>query len=484
MALEIPASSFGVYDWGNVHDDVLQGLADSPWAVRNVIPLAQPGNVFFLDAITGVVESGHPSDTLAAFLAENGVGTLIVRNDLDRFQTGAPDPAYVRSVLVHSSGITLADSFGPKVGSRQYTYAPDGHVRVVTGSGISTVTGSVDVYDVAGAAPGTVTETPQVLMGDPGSGLEAGMAELGPGPRVLAEDANGEEQGSVLTDGNKRRETNFAAVRANQSSTMPASQPYRLNGPEHAHRFLEHPVRWQTTESWARKVASVNASTSQAFADSVPPLEIGAHPGAALDLDPATQWKSARHLDPTSQWWEETFVRPTFLDSVKVTVGRDSAPVPALLIQADDQSRLVPAPNPGDARSYNLDFSGATFLRITAAGRDLVLPGTFALGEVEVPRVVAQRYLDLPIPDDRFPLDAIATSRDVGPRGLRDGGRSLLLRRLADLARRGRRHPRAPLGADLPVRLRALGHGLPAADRRRQPAARLGDLGDQRRDDP
>jgi len=34
VALELPAAPFGAYTWGNVHDDVLQGLADSPWAVR------------------------------------------------------------------------------------------------------------------------------------------------------------------------------------------------------------------------------------------------------------------------------------------------------------------------------------------------------------------------------------------------------------------------------------------------------------------
>lgn len=412
VSLELPAATFGVYEWGNVHDDVLQGLADSPWAVRNVIPLAQPGNVAFLDAISRAVESGHPSTTLAPFLAENGVGRLVVRNDLDRFQTGAPDPAYVRSVLIHSPGITLAKSFGPKVGSRAWTYAPGGNVRVVEGSGISAETGSVDVYDVDGAAAGTVTPTPQVLVGDPGSGLDRGMAELGPGPRVLAEDAGGDEQGEVLTDGTKRREVNFAAVRYNQSATMPANEPYRLRGPEKSHRFLEHPERWQTTESWARNVVQVTASTSQAYADAQPPLEIGTHPGAALDLDPATQWKSARHLDPTGQWWQETFSDPTYLPTVKVTMGRDSAPVQELQIQTDDRSRVVPAPRPGQARTYGLDFDGATFLRITATGRDLTLPGSFALAEVEVPGVAAQRYLNLPVPDDRFPLDAISMTRD------------------------------------------------------------------------
>ena len=58
VSLEVPAAAFGVYDWGNVHDDVLQGLATSPWAVRNVIPLAPPGNVVFLDAVTRVSSPG------------------------------------------------------------------------------------------------------------------------------------------------------------------------------------------------------------------------------------------------------------------------------------------------------------------------------------------------------------------------------------------------------------------------------------------
>ena len=412
-ALELPAATFGIYDWGNVHDDILQGLADSPWAVRNVIPLAQPGNVVFLDAVTRAVESGRPSSSLAPFLAENGVGTLIVRNDLDRFQTGAPDPAYVRTVLESSPGIHLAESFGPQIGQEPLDYTPGEHVRVISGSGISGVTGAVDVYTVDGAATGTLTEDPQVLVGDPGTGLDASMVDLGPGPRILAEDATEEDApGEVLTDGTKRRETNFAAVRFNQSATMPAGAAYRLRGPEHAHRFLEHPERWQTTESWSRDVVSVDASTSQAYADAQPPLQIGTHPGAALDGDPATEWLSARHLDPTSQWWQENFTRPTLVDIVKVTMARDSAPVPELLLQAGDTARTVPAPPPGKARTYALHASGADFLRITATGEDLVLPGSFGLAEVAIPDVEAQRYLTLPVPDDRFTLDAIAVSRD------------------------------------------------------------------------
>ncbi|KQW53272.1 hypothetical protein ASC77_02990 [Nocardioides sp. Root1257] len=412
VALVVPASAFGVYAWGNVHDDILQGLASSPWAVRNVIPLAQPGNVVFLDAITRVLESGHPSDSLAPFLAENGVGSLVVRNDLDRLDARAPDPAYIKSVLAGSSGIRLAASFGPEVGQKAYDYAPGSDVRVVNGNGIAAVQHAVEIYTVDDAAAATVTKDPGVLLGDPGTGVDVGMQQIGPGPRVLAEDAPGDLGGQVLTDGNQRRETNFAAVRSNVSSTMEPDSPYRLNGPEHTHRFLRDPERWQTTVGWTGAVSSVTSSTSQADANAQPPIEIGADPAAALDGDPATEWRSARHLDPTGQWWAATFAAVRVVPSVTVQIGRSSAPVGELRISSGDQERTVPAPAPGKARTYALDFTRVRTLRITAAGDDLALPGSFALGEVRG-LGTSQRYLDLPVPDPRFPLDAIVATRDV-----------------------------------------------------------------------
>ena len=68
--------------------------ADDTYGVRNVIPLSQPGNIRFLDAVTEIVESGVPEDRLAVFLAANGVSTLVIRNDLDAARTGAPDPEW------------------------------------------------------------------------------------------------------------------------------------------------------------------------------------------------------------------------------------------------------------------------------------------------------------------------------------------------------------------------------------------------------
>ncbi|HRD63064.1 MAG TPA: alpha-(1-_3)-arabinofuranosyltransferase family protein, partial [Nocardioides sp.] len=416
-ALELPASAFGVYTWGNTHDDVLQGLAQSSWAVRNVIPLAQPGNVEFLDAVTRTVESGRPSRTLAPYLAQNGVGSLVVRNDLDRFQTGAPDPSYVRAVLQQSPGLVLERSFGPTLGAPavEVTKTDQGNARVINGGGLSLETGSIDVYSVTpGASTGELLTDPALVVGDPTTGLRSDARSVGAGTGVLAEDSAGDETSQVLTDGTRRRESNFAAVRWNESATMPAIRPYRLPGPEHTHRFLDDPERWQTTEVWAGDVVDVTASSSQAFADGRVPLQVGSHPGAALDGDPHTAWRSSAALDPTGERWQVTFDQARPLTSVTVRLSADSAPVPQLsLAGSTGDPIVVDAPAPGAQLTYQLDGLAPTeFLRITAAGPDLVVPGSFGISEVQLPGIDSARLLELPAPDDTRPVDLISLERD------------------------------------------------------------------------
>jgi arabinofuranan 3-O-arabinosyltransferase len=420
VSLVVPASAFGVYTWGNTHDDVFQGLAESPWSVRNVIPLAQPGNVVFLDAVTRYLESGHPSPAFARFLAANGVGRLVVRNDLQRFQTGAPDPTYVASLLDQAPGIVRAESFGPTVGAPAQTRAPDGNVRVIEGGGMSSEVGSVDVYNVAGASAATLTSNPKAAAADPSSSLATGVAQLGGGQLLLDADAADAPAdlvddmvgGQVLTDDMRRRETNFAAVRWNESSTMGATTPYVLSGAEHEHRVVDDPRRWQTTQQWTGVVGSVVASTSEAAVTAVPPLRIGDHPGAALDGDPATAWRSARHLDATGQLWQANFRAPTDVSRVKVTLAADSAPVDELEFWGGGFRIRGPAPAPGSSRTYVTRLGASDFLRITAVGRDLLLPGSLAIAEVEVPGLETQQVLNLPVPDKRFPVDLVSLSRD------------------------------------------------------------------------
>ena len=97
---------------------------------------------------------------------------------------------------------------------------------------------------------------------------------------------------------------NFPAVRWNESSTLTADESFRLAGKEQSHRVVDDDARWDTVETWTGGVSSVEASSSQAYADATPPLAIGSHPVAVFDNDPDTAWASARDSDPKQQWWQ------------------------------------------------------------------------------------------------------------------------------------------------------------------------------------
>lgn len=413
VALELPASSFGVYAWGESHDDVLQGLARSPWAVRSVVPLVQPGNVVFLDAVTRAVESGRPSPYLAQYLGANGVGRIVVRNDLDRLKTGAPDPAYVRSVLTATPGLVRERSFGPLMGSPAFVYAPDAKkTRIVAGAGISGAMRAIDVYRVASPVQATMTDPSRVLVGDPSSPLDAGFPDSARVPSLLAADRVGPVTGQVLTDGMKRRETNFPAVRWNESSTMSGDQSFRLRGKEGSHRLVADQDRWDSLATWQGGVRSVTASSSQAYADANPPLDIGSHPGAVFDLDQATAWRSARDGDPNGQWWKVRFDSHRTVGTVSVGLAADSVHVAQLRISGGGQSRTVPAPAPGQTRQYVVGLPATSALRISTVYRGPLLIGAVGFSEVHVDDLVPQRFVRLPAPLAGVPTDAVSLTRD------------------------------------------------------------------------
>ena len=413
VALELPASSFGVYGWGNVHDDVLQGLARSPWAVRNVVPLAQPGNVVFLDAVTRAVELGRPSPELAAFLAANNVGRIVVRNDLDRVVTGAPDPAYVRSVLAASPGIRLERSFGPLIGEPPYRYADDSdHTRLVTGSGISDLSRAIEVYSVSAPAGATLSDPRDVLVGDPGSPASPGTDGLSTSPRVLAADAHDGVRGQVLTDGMKRQEMNFPAVRWNESNTFGPQEQFRLPGKEQSHRVVTDEDRWGTVESWLGGIQGVTASSSQSYADATPPLAAGSHPGAVFDADPSTAWQSARDQDPDGQWLRVRFNQQRTVGTVSVTLDPTSVRVRQLRISGGGQARTVTAPKPGESATYRVGLPRTRDLRLTALHAGGLLTGSVAMSELSIDSLRPQRFLDMPPGVQGRPADAIVMARD------------------------------------------------------------------------
>lgn len=114
-ALLAPGSPFGRYLWGDPDDEPLQWLADSRWAVRNVVPLVPPGGIRLLDGIEARLAQGHGSPGLAAALRRAGLRYVVVRGDLARADD-TPDPVLVRQALRESPGVAQVAGFGPLLG--------------------------------------------------------------------------------------------------------------------------------------------------------------------------------------------------------------------------------------------------------------------------------------------------------------------------------------------------------------------------------
>ncbi len=409
--LVVPASAFGQYLWGSPRDDVLQPLLDTPWAARNSIPLAQPGSVVLLDRVTELLESSMPGPQLAHLLAANGIGRLVVRNDLNPTLTGAPDPATLHYVLNHSPGLTPAAGFGPLIGSPPTLTLPTGE-RVAVAGGVSGAYPAVQVYDVTDPTSRAFTvPRADVAMttGAPGSVQATGQVL----PTVLGDDtADASDLGVALSDGLRRREEDFAAVRGMSSATMTAHQEYLLKRPVHERVMVPDQGRWESTVEWTG-IRDVTASSSRAWVDSLPPLDRGSAPGAALDGSLDTAWRSAVGPPAEGQWWQVDLLPGTVVDQVALRLPAGSG-VTRLELSDGSRRTSVAAPEGGGWVRVDTGWGPVDSLRVTATAQDPSSPAGFGLAEVRIPGVRAHRSLRLPDPPPGHAVTTISLTRDPG----------------------------------------------------------------------
>jgi arabinofuranan 3-O-arabinosyltransferase len=433
-ALLVPASKFGEYLWGRPHDEPIQPLARSPWAVRDGIPLAPPGTIAMLDAVERRLSDGTGSPGLAPFLRMSGVDYLVVRNDLDLSWTGAADPALVHQALSASPGIRRLATFGPQVGGDALVSDTDTQ-RFMADSGLRARHPAVEIYAVdspslnplpgADAAGGDtrVDARPMssipVLEGGPAGVLAAFDAGVVAGPVMLAADRplDWPPARYVLTDARRRQQAAFGAVRDNRSATLARDDPVRGTPKVRDYTADDAHETVAVLEGARRLSASASGSDAGGFAGS----DQSAQPFAAFDGDPGTAWRPPAGADPAGQWVEIEFERPTDLTDVTITMqarpaGLDAWSQPTRL-RLDTGATRATVEVPTGATSVHASLPGpADRLRVTIEqvvrwGERTEAPG---IAGVSVPGVEVSRPLRLP--STRTEPDAILLTRSGGDR--------------------------------------------------------------------
>ena len=414
-ALLVPGAPFGAYIWGRPQDEPLQSLAESRWAVRNVIPLTPPGNIRMLDAIEARFAQGSGSAGLAASLRRAGVEFLVVRNDLQR-GSDVPDPVLVHQAIEQSPGLERVAEFGPDLGGGGHLKGDAG--RVLVNGGWQSVYPALEVYSVGGQVDAAVSsEAAPVVVGGPEDLPDLlDLEVLGDGPSVLATDAptdGGEAQrpsSVVLTDGLRTRERFFPRIHDGASAATTPGDVRRSGNPSRDY-LIDDSDRWSTSVRLTG-VASISASSSMSDADAFGGVRRGELPYAALDGSPETQWVSGPGRDAQA-WWRVDLEAPRLLTSVTLTGGADSARNQSVRVRSAGGVTEPVDLGPGETRVVELAESSAretSFLRIedaSSTGRSLALAG------VDIAGVDARRDLVLPsLPPEWGNPDAVVLRAD------------------------------------------------------------------------
>ncbi|GIZ96843.1 hypothetical protein TTY48_14550 [Tsukamurella sp. TY48] len=367
-ALVVPGAPFGAQLWGLTRDEPLQPLAETPWAVRDAIPLNPPGAIRALDSVQRLFSAGTPSAGLAATLRRQGIGYLVLRADLDPDTSRSARPALARATILGSPGLSEVARFGPDV-------APPTVEKVTVDSGLRPPLPAITIYKVddldIGAGPylADLRSMPRIA-GGPESLLPlqteaaAGRRELG--PALLASDAAaaGLPPGPLtVTDSPKNRETDYGKVDDHSSSIRAAGDPRRT-----LNRLPDYPVDGAGLVDGTWAGASVSTSSSAGDATQLGTVLPGAGPAAAVDGDKDTSWVSSGLDHAVGQWFQFDLPEPRSDLAVTVTVGRALGPAVSRLVISTEAGSVYSDPvTAGTPITLVAPSEPTRWLRITAA---------------------------------------------------------------------------------------------------------------------
>ncbi len=415
-ALLVPASSFGTYVWGSPQDEPMQPLADSPWDVRNAIPLTSEGHIRYLDALGRRLERGEGSEGLTRALARGGFSHVVLRNDLDAGSAGAARSVVVRQALRTSPGITLEASFGPDLPGLLLTSG------LVLDAGLGEPAPAIEVYAVDGAAPRawtapladavTVAGGPDAVVDLEERGLVTGR------PTVLAGAAPEGSGPALVTDALARRERAFGRLDdATSAALTPAERP-RLGAPAR-----DYPVAGpREAQSVVRYDGGTPAASSSASdVDNAGGAQVGASPFAAVDGDPVTAWRPA--VQPggaATAWWRLDTDQPFTAAGVTLVLDAATAADPPAEVRLVTDTGSISRPLQATVEPQDLPLpAGVTDTLVIGLDADPADPdGGPGLAEVVLPGVTVTRTVVTPVPDG--PVEGWALAA-YGPRGTASG---------------------------------------------------------------
>ena len=415
-ALLAPGSGFGTYVWGSPKDEPLQSLARSPWAVRNVIPLAPVNNIRMLDAIEDRFAQGNGSPGFTKYLQRNGVGFLVVRNDL-RPSGDVPDPVVVHQTIAESPGLIRVAHFGPDIGGGGANLTTRG-IRTVVNGGWQSEYPAIEIYRVPGVAATTTGSDPTVVVGGPEDLLDLeDLDVIGNEPTVLGSDVDsGTKVGPgaasyVLTDGLRRRERSYARIHDGYSATLAAGDRPRALNP-HLDYLAPGQRRWQTV---ARLVGAkaITASSSGSDSDAPGGSRRGELPYAAVDGSSATEWVSnparSGHV-----WWRITLPHAMDVGQVSVTLGARALDNQVVRVRTENGVSAVRAAGPRQTVTFTPPPGETRWVQVERPGTNGRL---MALGTVTFDGLDVHRELVLPrVPDSWGDPRAVVLRADLDAR--------------------------------------------------------------------
>ncbi len=425
-ALVVPGAPFGSQIWGLTRDEPLQALATTPWAVRDAVPLTPPGAIRAMDSVQRLIADGRPSTALASTLIGQGIGILVLRNDLDPDTSRSTRPMLAHQAVAGSPGLTRVAEFGNEI--------EVGHGDgLVTDGDLRPAYPAIEIYRVTVPRPGTPAEvrggsgapdsfpgayttaldSVPVVRGGP-EVLERLRRDNPSGPALLAADAGraGLSGGSVtVTDTPMDRETDFGKVDNHNSALRAPTDARRTHNlvPDYAvpgERLVEG--------EWSGAV--VTASSSAADATQLGGSAPGSSTAAMVDGDPSTAWLSNSAESAVGQWVRLQLDRPVRTGVLHVTTSPAAIGDPVKWLEVRTANGTVAAriSEPGAPVSISLPPGRTEWLTVTATRTENGTGG----GQFGISELSLEDYADreAPVPVDirhRTVLPPIAAGTPV-----------------------------------------------------------------------